>query len=101
MDTFKATGAYDAAQGLSDLFNVCLQNDDDQEFDTRCEQPHENLLEGLGKKRLQGSEQLHTVLAMYNQEMNRDKVAPDHGYSRSLMLCTPRRRETESSSNRW
>ena len=31
----RATGAYDAAKGLSDLFNVRLQNDDVQDFDTR------------------------------------------------------------------
>ena len=34
-DRFQATGAYDAAQGLSYLFNICLQNDDVQDFDTR------------------------------------------------------------------
>ena len=36
-DHVQATGAYDAARGLSDLFNVCLQNDDVQDFDTRWE----------------------------------------------------------------
>ena len=30
---FRAAGADDAAQGLSDLFNVRLQNDDVQDFD--------------------------------------------------------------------
>ena len=34
----QATGAYDAAQGLSGLFNICLQNDDVQDFDTRWDQ---------------------------------------------------------------
>ena len=54
-DHFQATGAYDAAQGLSDLFNICFQNDDVQDFDTRWDQillgtselPHENVLEGF------------------------------------------------------
>ena len=31
---FQSTGAYDTAQGLSDLFNICLKNDDVQDFDT-------------------------------------------------------------------
>ena len=34
----RATGAYEAVQGLSDLFNVRLQNDDVQDFDTRWDQ---------------------------------------------------------------
>ena len=54
---FRATGAYDAAQGLSDLFYVRLQNDDVQDFDTRWDQalltasevPTEIVLEGLYK----------------------------------------------------
>ena len=63
-DHLQATGAYDAAHGLSDLFNICLQNDDVQDFDTKCDQnmlrtselPHENVQEGLHKMKLQGSE---------------------------------------------
>ena len=35
---FPATGAYDAAQGFLDLFNICLKNDDVQDFDTRWDQ---------------------------------------------------------------
>ena len=34
-DHFRATGAHDAAVDLSDLFNVSLQGDDIQDFDTR------------------------------------------------------------------
>ena len=33
-DYFRATGAYEAVQGLSDLFNVRLHDDDVQDFDT-------------------------------------------------------------------
>ena len=29
---FQSTGAYGTAQGLSDLFNICLQNHDVQDF---------------------------------------------------------------------
>ena len=83
-DHCQASGAYDAARGLADLFIFCLQNDDVQDSDTRWDQilfgtselPHENVLEGLYKMRLQGSEQLQTVLALYNHEKNRDTATP-------------------------
>ena len=35
---FQATEAYDAAQGLADLFNICFHDDDVQDFDTWCDQ---------------------------------------------------------------
>ena len=35
---FRATGAYEAVQGLANLFNLRLQNDDVQDFDTRWDQ---------------------------------------------------------------
>ena len=35
---FRATGAYEAVQGLSDLLNVRLQHDNVQDFDTRWDQ---------------------------------------------------------------
>ena len=81
-DHFQATGAYDAAQRLSDLFNICLHNDDLQDFDTRLDQvqlttsgiPEENVFEGLYKMKLQGSAQHQTALAVYDQGMNRDRV---------------------------
>ena len=70
----RATGAYEALQGLSDLFNILLQNDDVQDFDVRWDQdllsasetPTEMILEGLQKSKLQVSVQLQTVLALYD-----------------------------------
>ena len=70
---FRATGAYEAAQGLSDLFNIRLQNDNDQDSDVRwdeallsaSETPTEMVLEGLSKPSLQDSCQVQTVLALY------------------------------------
>ena len=35
---FRATGVYEAVQGLSDLFNIHMQNDDVQDFDVRWDQ---------------------------------------------------------------
>ena len=37
-DCFRATGACDAPQGLADLSNVPLHEDDIQDFDTRWDQ---------------------------------------------------------------
>ena len=60
---FRATGAHEAALDLSDLFNVSLQGDDIQDFDTRWDQaplsesevPKENVLESLCKMRISES----------------------------------------------
>ena len=54
-DHFRATGAYDATQDQSDLFNVSLHGDDIRDVDTRWDQalsaasekPSENVMEGL------------------------------------------------------
>ena len=37
-ELFRATRAHEAVQGLSDLFNIRLQNDDVQDSDTRWDQ---------------------------------------------------------------
>ena len=68
----------------SDLFNICLQNDDVQDSDARWDQIlsgtsemlPENVLEGLYRNKLQCSEQLQAVFAMSNPELNRDQEAP-------------------------
>ena len=57
---FQSTGACDAAQGLTDLFSICVQDDDVQDFDTRWDQiflgtsemPPENVVEGSYKKQI-------------------------------------------------
>ena len=92
-DNFQATRAYDAAQGLSDLFSICLQNDDVQDCFKRwdhillgtSEIPQENVLQSLYKMKLPGSEHLQTVLAIYNQGLNRDKVTPSYQRSRTVV----------------
>ena len=71
---------------LSDLCSISLQDDDVQDFDTRCDQtflgtsemPPENVFEGLYKSKLQGFGQLQPVLAMYKPELNRDQAVPSH-----------------------
>ena len=73
---FRVTGAYEVVQGLSGLFNIHLQNDGVQVFDTKWDEalsaareiPTEIILEGSCKSNLQDSVQLQTVSAMYDQE---------------------------------
>ena len=77
----RATGAYEAVQGLSTLFAFSVQNDDVQDFDTRLDQalltvsemPSGMILEGLYKSKMENSVQLQTVLALYDQETARTK----------------------------
>ena len=67
--------ACEAVQGLSTLFAISLQNDDVQDFDVRwdhaslseSEMPSDMILEGLYKSGLDGSVQLQTVMASYDQ----------------------------------
>ena len=74
---FRATGAYAAVQGLSDLFKIRLQNDDVQDFDVRWDQalslsndnPSDMILEGLYKSKLQDSVQHQTVLTCMTKKL--------------------------------
>ena len=83
---FRATGAHEAGFDLSDLLNVSLQGDDIQYFVTRWGQaslsaseiPKEDVLESLYKMRIREPLQLQTVLAMYDQQMDRDRATPSY-----------------------
>ena len=85
-DHFRATGAHDAALDLSDPSNVSLQGHDIQDFGPRWDQAllsaseirKENVLESLYKMRIRESVQLQTVLAMYEQEIDRDRAKPSY-----------------------
>ena len=82
---FRATGAFEAVQGLADLLTMSLQNDDVQDFDVRwdhalltvCEMPSDMILEGLYNSELQNSVQLQTVLALYDKETARHNGQPN------------------------
>ena len=81
---FRATGAHEAVQGLSKLFSISLQNDDDVRWGQALLSPTEMVLEGLYKSKLKDSVQLQTVLALYDQETVRNNEKPS--YSR-LKTC--------------
>ena len=82
----RAAGAYEAVQGLSDLFTMSLQNDDVQDFDVRwdhalltvSEIPSDAILEGLYKSNLQNSFQLQTMMPLYDQEVARNNGEPTY-----------------------
>ena len=72
-------GAWKAIQGLSEIFDVRLQNDEVQHFHVRWDRAlstsdmlSDVILEGLYKSQSQDSLQLQTVLALYDQETVRN-----------------------------
>ena len=86
---FRATGAYEAVQGLLDRFTTCsgrqtgsctiirrVQTCSDRT--TVSGMPSDMILEGLYKSKLQNSAQLQTVLALYDQETARNKEKPNY-----------------------
>ena len=85
-DHFRATGACDAAQDRSDLFNLSLHGSDIQDQDTRWDQallsaseiPRENVLESLYKMKRRDSVQLQSVLAKDDQEIDRNLALPSY-----------------------
>ena len=69
---FRVTGAHDFVENYADLFTVSLRNDDIQEFHSKWDGillsmtkiPPDDILEGLYKLRIRGSEKLKTVLEL-------------------------------------
>ena len=61
---FRVTGADDSVENYTDLFTIALRNDDIQEFDSKWDGillsmmqiPTDDILEGLYKLRIRGSE---------------------------------------------
>ena len=91
---FRVTGAHEAVLDDTDLFSVTLEGDDIQDFDTRWDQvllstsevPSDKILESLHKMQTRESDQLRTVLAMY--EINQDRSKPNN---RKLKTTVKRR----------
>ena len=83
---FRVTGANDSVENCADLFTVALRNDDIQEFDSKWDEIllsmtnilSDDILEGLYKLRIRESEQLKTVLELYNMEIHQKKAGPDY-----------------------
>ena len=77
---------YDSVENYADLFTVALRNDNVQEFDSKWDGillsmtqiPSDDILEGLYKLRIRGSEKLKTVLELYDLEIHQKKLGPDY-----------------------
>ena len=77
-DYFRVTGAHDTVLDYADSFSITLRNDDVQEFDTRWDEilssmtmiPPDDVLESLYRLRIRESDQLKTVLELYDIEIN-------------------------------
>ena len=85
---FRFTGANDSVENYADLFSVALRNDDIQEFDSKWDGtllsmtkiPSDDILEGLYKLRIRGSEKLKTVLELYNMEIQKEAGPNYHSF---------------------
>ena len=84
-DYFRVTGAHDTVLDYADLFSVTLRDDNIQEFDTRWEEvvlsmsknPSDEILESLYKLRIRVSDQLKTVLELYDMEIHQKISVPN------------------------
>ena len=82
---FRVT-ANDSVENYADLFIASLRNDDIQEFDSKWDGillsmtkiPPDDILEGLYKVRIRESENLKTVLGLYDLEIHQKKLGPDY-----------------------
>ena len=83
---FRVTGANDSVENYADLFTLVLRNDDIQEVDSKWNEillsmtqiPSDDILESLYKLRVRESEELKTVLELYNMEIHQKKAGPDY-----------------------
>ena len=86
MTTFVCTGAHDTVLDWADLFSITLRNDNVQEFDTRWDEillsmtkiPSDDILESLYKLRIRESDQLKTVLELYDMDIHQKISMPNY-----------------------
>ena len=77
-DYFRVTGAHDTVLDCADFFSVTHRVDNIQEFDTRWDEvllsmsknPSDDVLEILYKLRIRESDQLKTLLELYDMEIH-------------------------------
>ena len=92
-DYFRVTGAHDAVLDHADLFSVTLRDDNVQEFDTIWDEilismtkiPPDDILESLYKMRICESDQLKTVLELYDLESHQ-KVSMPNCQKKNIMV---------------
>ena len=83
---FWVTGAHDTVLDYAGPFTMTLRNDDFQEFDPGWDEillsmtkiPPDDVLESLKKSRIRESDQLKTVLELYDTEIYQEISTPDN-----------------------
>ena len=84
-DYFRVTGAHDTVLDYADFFSITLLDDNIQEFETRWDEvllsmskiPSDDFLESLYKLRIRESDQLKTVLEVYDMEIHQKISVPN------------------------
>ena len=85
-DYFRVSGAHDTVSDYADLYSVALHDENIQEFDARCDEvllsmskiPSDDILESLYKLRIRESDQLKTVLELYDMEIHQKMSVPNY-----------------------
>ena len=91
-DYFRVTGAHDTVLDYVDLFSITLRNDDVQESDTRWDEillsvtkiPPDGVLKSLYKLRIRESDQLQTVLELFDMEIQKIPM-PDYEQLKTMV----------------
>ena len=84
-DYFRVTSAHDTVLDYADSFSITLRNDNVPEFDTIWDEillsmtkiPSDDILENLYKLRMRESDQLKTVLELYDMEIHQKISMPN------------------------
>ena len=85
-DYFRVVGAHDAVLDYADFSLLLFYDDNVQEFDTRWDEvllsmskiPSDDVLESLYKLRIRESDQLRTVLELYDMEIHQKISMPKY-----------------------
>ena len=85
-DNFQVTGAHQTVLDYADLFSITLRDDDVQDFDTRWDEillsmtkiPPDDILESLYQLRIPESDQLTTVLDLFDMEIHQKISMPNY-----------------------
>ena len=92
-DYFRVTGAHDTVLDYADLLSVALRDDNIQEFDTRWEEvllsiskiPSDDIMESLYKLRIRESDQLKSVLELYDMEVHQKIPVPNYQQLKTMV----------------
>ena len=83
---FRVTGTDACVRDFSDFVNATSRGNDIQGFDTRRDEvslsiketPHDHIPESVYNMRIQGSEKLKTVFALYDQDLEHKEKLPSY-----------------------